>query len=102
MRTEYRYIIVPINTELTEDIFLHYTSNDKTQKIVRYWVTIVDQPYTRQYIDAVTAEQRETILQPGIYGRPSIAENNTEYNETEIQQIMITDEWKPMTSSYTP
>lgn len=103
MRVEERFIIVPIDTEVNEDIFVYYTAFDKTKKIVKYWVTIVDEPYAREYIDAVTGEPKQTVLEPGIYGRPNLyTEGTTEYTEVEVQQIMSTPGWKPDMDSYTP
>ncbi len=101
MRVEEKFLIVPIGTELTEDIYLYYTSNDNTQKIVKYWVTVIDEPYKRTYIDATTLEEKETVLIPGVYGRPTIyIEGNTEYTEEQIQTIMGTEGWKPMMENY--
>lgn len=103
MRTEERFMVVPSTTELNEDIFLYFKSLDNTQMIVKYWVTVVDEPYGRTYIDAVTGEIVDTVLQPGVYGRPAFyTESSVEYTEEQVQQIMGSEGWKPMTDSYIP
>jgi hypothetical protein len=75
-------------------------SVDGTETFVKYPVNIVTASYTQSYIDSFSGATGSYIVEPGIYGRPSIYTSSYhEYTYPEILEVLSTPEWtKPLPS----
>jgi hypothetical protein len=97
-----RWLVIP--AELVETIdfnevlqtsssMLRY-SLDKTKTFVKYEVTIIDETYTKNFINAETGEPDTYIVEAGIYGRPSFwSSGYPEYTHEEILELLATSDW---------
>ena len=97
-----RYLIIP--TSLTGSVDfnqVHETSAetlrlsvDGTQTFVKYDVTEVTASYTEVYPDPETEEMIETVIEAGVYGRPSVySEEYPEYTHSEILTVLSGADW---------
>jgi hypothetical protein len=77
-------------------------SIDGTQTFVKYNINIVTVPYSQSIIIDFEGNTEEVIVEPGIYGRPSIYSSSyQEYTYDEILNILNTPEWTIPTSGST-
>lgn len=97
-----RYLIIP--TSVTNSINfnqVHETSIetlrlnvDGTQTFVKYEITEVTASYTESFEDPETEEITESVIEQGIYGRPSIySESYSEHTHSEILSILTGSDW---------
>jgi len=97
-----RYLIIP--TSVTNSINfnqVHETSTetlrlsvDGTQTFVKYEITEVTASYTESFEDPETGEVVESVIEQGIYGRPSIySDTYPEYTHSEILSILTGSDW---------
>lgn len=97
-----RYLIIP--TSVTNSINfnqVHETSIetlrlsvDGTQTFVKYEITEVTASYTESFEDPETGEVVESVIEQGIYGRPSIySDTYPEYTHSEILSILTGSDW---------
>jgi hypothetical protein len=97
-----RYLIIP--SSIVDDIDfsqVHETSGqtlrysvDNTKTFVKYDVTIYEEDVISTNIDVETGEEIEVITPAGIYGRPSIYnEEYTEYTHEQILEILSGEDW---------
>jgi hypothetical protein len=69
-------------------------SIDGTKTFVKYEVTIVNETYIKEFINAETGEPDSYVVEAGVYGRPSFwSENYLEYTHEEILSVLLTPEW---------
>jgi len=69
-------------------------SIDSTQTFVKYNINIVTTPYTQSIIIDFNGDTEDIIVEPGIYGRPSIYSSSyQEYTYSEILELLNTPEW---------
>ena len=69
-------------------------SVDGTQTFVKYEVTVVEETYTETHTDPETNEEVTTTVEAGVYGRPSIYnEDYTEYDHAGILELLATEAW---------
>lgn len=69
-------------------------SVDGTKTFVKYDVNVVTERQENKYINPETGEEYIVIIDPGVYGRPSIYNGIfPEYNHAEILTLLSTPEW---------
>jgi hypothetical protein len=69
-------------------------SLDRTKTFVKYEVSVVEETYTKTFINAETGEPDSYVVEAGVYGRPSFwSENYPEYTHEEILSVLLTPEW---------
>lgn len=97
-----RWLVLP--TSIVDDIDFNqvHESNieslrksvDETLTFVKYDVRVVEEAYTETYQDPETQEETSHTTLAGTYGRPTIySEEYTEYNHSEILEVLSTDVW---------
>ena len=97
-----RYLVIP--SSIVDDINfsqVYETSKDTlrysvdgTKTFVKYDLVIQDEDITQTMLNMETGETFTTTVPAGIYGRPSIYnENYSEYTHEQILEILSTDEW---------
>lgn len=97
-----RYLIIP--TSLTGSVDfnqVHETSAetlrlsvDGTKTFLKYDVTEVTASYTEVYPDPETEEMVETVIEAGVYGRPSVySEEYLEYTHSEMLTVLSGEDW---------
>ena len=65
-----------------------------TETFVKYEVTVVEETYTETHTDPETNEEVTTTVEAGVYGRPSIYnEDYTEYDHAGILELLATEAW---------
>jgi len=97
-----RYLIIPTSVTSSIDFNqVHETSSetlrlsvDGTQTFVKYEITEVTSSYTESFTDPETNEVTETVIEQGIYGRPSIySDSYSEHTHSEILSILTGSDW---------
>lgn len=69
-------------------------SIDGTQTFIKYNINIVTTPYTQSIIIDFDGNTENIIIEPGIYGRPSVYSSSyQEYTYLEILDLLNTPEW---------
>lgn len=69
-------------------------SVDSTQTFIKYNINIVTIPYTQSIIIDFDGNTEDIIVEPGIYGRPSVYSSSyQEYTYNEILELLNTPEW---------
>ena len=69
-------------------------SVDGTQTFVKYEVSVLEESYTYTSIDYETNEEVTNTVEAGVYGRPSIYnEDYTEYDHASILELLSTEAW---------
>jgi len=69
-------------------------SVDGSQTFVKYEVRVVEETYTETHTDPETNEEVTTTVEAGVYGRPSIYnEDYTEYDHAGILELLATEAW---------
>jgi len=101
-----RWLIIPksiVNTVNFEQISEYSSENlresiDGTKVLISYDVNEISFGFTSSYINAETGEEVEHIIEPGVYGRPSVYSSEyPEYDYEQILEIMNSEEWtKPI------
>jgi len=97
-----RWLVIP--TSITSSISFNEVeegsienlrlSIDSTQTFVKYNINIVTTPYTQSIIIDFNGDTEDIIVEPGIYGRPSIYSSSyQEYTYSEILELLNTPEW---------
>lgn len=97
-----KYLIIP--SSIVDDINfseVHETSKDTlrysvdgSKTFVKYTVVIYEEDFIETTLNIETGEQVTTTIPAGVYGRPSIYnENYPEYTHEEILQILNSSEW---------
>ena len=97
-----RWLVIPTSItssinfdEVEEDSIENLRlSVDSTQTFVKYDINIVTTPYTQSIIIDFEGNTEDVIVEPGIYGRPSIYSSSyQEYIYPEILELLNTPEW---------
>jgi hypothetical protein len=101
MYEDRRYII--INTSETGSINFEEVqqsnveslrlSIDKTKTFVKYKVTEVTESYTVTVFNPETEEDDVQTIESGIYGRPTIYNNQTEHTYDEFLNVLTSSVW---------
>jgi hypothetical protein len=97
-----RWLVIPV-TEVENVDFsqvlessadsLRY-SIDGTQTFVKYEISVLEESYTHTNIDPETEEETTLTVEAGVYGRPSIYnEDYTEYDHAGILELLATEAW---------
>lgn len=61
---------------------------------IKYDVKVVEKTFTETFIDEITGEEISVTTEAGIYGRPTIYnEDYSEYTHSEILELLSTEEW---------
>ena len=69
-------------------------SLDGTKTFVKYDINIVENTYIETHIDPETCDEVNTVVQAGVYGRPSVYnETYPEYTHSEILVLLSTSDW---------
>lgn len=69
-------------------------SVDGSQTFIKYDINIVTTPYTQSIIIDFDGNTEDIIIEPGIYGRPSLYSSSyQEYTYNEILELLNTPEW---------
>lgn len=104
-----RWLVIP--TSITSSISFNEVEEDSiadlrlsvdgSKTFVKYLINIVTTPYTESIIINFDGDTEDVIVEPGIYGRPSIYSSSyQEYTYDEILNILNTPEWtKPSSGS---
>jgi|694.fasta_scaffold33173_4 hypothetical protein len=97
-----RWLVIPTSItssinfdEVEEDSIENLRlSVDSTQTFIKYNINIVTTPYTQSIIIDFEGNTEDVIVEPGIYGRPSIYSSSyQEYIYPEILELLNTPEW---------
>jgi|TARA_R110000822_G_scaffold200586_2_gene338103 hypothetical protein len=97
-----RWLVIP--TSIVDDIDFNQVhessldslrkSLDDTQTFIKYDVVVVEETRTETYEDPETQEELSNTILAGIYGRPTIySDEYTEYNHSEILELLSTEVW---------
>tara|TARA_Y100000385_G_scaffold50153_1_gene46940 strand:- start:430 stop:759 length:330 start_codon:yes stop_codon:yes gene_type:complete len=97
-----RWLVIP--TSIIDDIDFNqvHESNadslrksiDETLTFVKYEVNVIEETYTETFWDVDTNKEMTNTIEAGVYGRPSIySDDYTEYNHSEILELLSTEEW---------
>lgn len=97
-----RWLVIP--TSIVDDIDFNQVhessldslrkSLDDTQTFIKYDVVVVEETYTETYEDPEMQEEITNTILAGIYGRPTIySDEYTEYNHSEILELLSTEVW---------
>jgi|TARA_B110000114_G_C15018954_1_gene368079 hypothetical protein len=97
-----RWLVIP--TSIVDDIDFNQVhessldslrkSLDETQTFIKYDVVVVEETRTETYEDPETQEELSNTILAGIYGRPTIySDEYTEYNHSEILELLSTEVW---------
>lgn len=104
-----RWLVIP--TSITSSISFNEVEEDSmadlrlsvdgSKTFVKYLINIVTTPYTQSVIIDFNGDTEDVIVEPGIYGRPSIYSSSyQEYIYDEMLNILNTPEWtKPSSGS---
>tara|TARA_R110002153_G_scaffold91732_2_gene223315 strand:+ start:920 stop:1252 length:333 start_codon:yes stop_codon:yes gene_type:complete len=97
-----RWLVIPTSTVGDIDFNQVHEINsealrrslDNTQTFIKYDVRVVEESYTETFQDPETQEETSHTTLAGTYGRPTIySEEYTEYNHSEILELLSTDVW---------
>lgn len=97
-----RWLVIPTSItssinfdEVEEDSINNLRlSIDGTQTFIKYNINIVTTPYTQSIIIDFDGNTENIIVEPGIYGRPSVYSSSyQEYIYPEILELLNTPEW---------
>lgn len=97
-----RYLIIPTSVTSSINFDEVYETSietlrlsvDDTETFVKYEITEVTASYTQSFTDPETNEVTETVIEQGIYGRPSIYSGSySEHTHSEILSILTGSDW---------
>ena len=97
-----RWLVIP--TSITSSISFNEVEEDSmadlrlsvdgSKTFVKYLINIVTTPYTQSIIIDFDGNTENIIVEPGIYGRPSVYSSSyQEYIYPEILELLNTPEW---------
>ena len=97
-----RWLVIP--TSIIDDIDFNQVlepskeslriSVDETLTFVKYEVNVIEETHTETFCDVDTNQEMTNTIEAGVYGRPDIYNDDyTEYNHSEILELLATDQW---------
>jgi hypothetical protein len=97
-----RWLVIP--TSIIDDIDFNQVlepskeslriSVDETLTFVKYEVNVIEETHTETFWDVDTNQEMTNTIEAGVYGRPDIYNDDyTEYNHSEILELLATDQW---------
>jgi hypothetical protein len=97
-----RWLVIP--TSIIDDIDFNQIlepskeslrkSVDETLTFVKYEINVIEETYTETFWDVDTNQEMTNTIEAGVYGRPDIYNDDyTEYNHSEILELLATDQW---------
>jgi len=97
-----RWLVIP--TSIIDDIDFNQVlepskeslriSVDETLTFLKYEVNGIEETHTETFWDVDTNQEMTNTIEAGVYGRPDIYNDDyTEYNHSEILELLATDQW---------